>query len=134
MLFGTLLCLLGLAWGGTTLERADQLLEEAVQNSSEARYEDAIRRFKEALILNKNALPARYGMVHAYLTTGRTQKAVRHLRRIRSRHGVSPEYYQLYGQAAWSRNHQRRAQVLFQKGIDLFPDTGTLYFWLTLVE
>ena len=58
----------------------------------------------------------RYGMVHAYLTTGRTQKAVRHLRRIRSRHGVSPEYYQLYGQAAWSRNHQRRAQVLFPKG------------------
>lgn len=115
------------AWGATTEERADQLLEEAVRSTEEARYEDAIRRYKETLILNKNALPARFGMVHAYLTTNRPHRAIRHLRRIRKRHGTSAEYFRLLGLSWETLRRRNRAIGAYESGLETHPNAGVLY-------
>ncbi len=114
-------------------EEVDQIIDQGVALHEYGLYDDALRKYTQALAADKKNLRAKYEMAYAYLALKKWDEAIYYSYEVVDEEG---EYYldacMLYGAALNKSGRAKQSVRFFRKIIKEYPEEYLLYYNLAI--
>lgn len=108
-------------------QNADSLLNRAVLLIDRGELVEAEKEIKQSIAKGIDTLPLHYELAWIYYITADYQKAIQTLEPLCERADVTPDIYQLLGNAYDEKGDFNSAITQYNKGLAKFPNAGCLY-------
>ena len=109
------------------------ILRAGIALYDQGRYDEAITRFEEVLMANPDNVSAMYETALTYSKKGELQKAFDLAGRGAAFHSPAlPQFYGLIGNVLDGNGEPQRAVEVYQKGLEVAPNAGTLHYNLAV--
>lgn len=112
-------------------DKAKALIKEGITLHDEGKYDDAIKKYKEALALDPDNSSAQYELSFTFVTINRQKEAIPFLEKLAARHD-SGEAYDLLASIYDDEKDYEKAVAYYKQGIIAFPDFQNLHFNLAI--
>lgn len=131
-------CLFLLAVSGvhaqTDAEKANTLMQEAIQLMDYRKYDAAIQKLEKAETLDPDNINILYEIGFAQHLGGDTKKAVKTFKKVVKHPDVYAQCYQMLGNLQDIAGDRTGAIKTYEEGLDKFPNAGRLYFEMGNVQ
>jgi len=126
-------CLAAFIFSATVFSQneIDRIVDEGVKLYDEGKYEEALKKYDSALILNKNHYLANYEKSYTLLTIKKYDECIKiskFLLELDPKNINTKGVYVNLGSAQDDKGDEEEALKAFTKGIEHFPDYHLLYF------
>ncbi|TYZ10933.1 tetratricopeptide repeat protein [Hymenobacter lutimineralis] len=136
----TLALLLGLSVASHTglaqgVASAKTLVKEGIALYDQGNYQEAIRRYEQAIKLEPGNYTARYELAMTYNTLGQHKESAALCKELlKDDPEPSAAVYGTYGNALDGLKKPKDAVKIYQEGLKRYPDDGSLYFNLGVTQ
>jgi tetratricopeptide (TPR) repeat protein len=108
-------------------QQADSVLNKAVMLIDKGELVEAEKEIKKSIAEGIDTLPLHYELAWIYYITKDYDNAIKTLEPLCQRSDVTPDVYQLIGNAYDEKGQFNSAVTQYNKGLEKFPNAGCLY-------
>lgn len=116
------------------IERAHQLTQEGIYLVDQGKYDEGIKKYKEAEKLDPKNVDHPYEICYALVAQKKYKAAIKKMKSTMSKGLENEQCYQLLGNAYDYAKKEKLAIETYEKGIEKYPDYGALYLERSIVE
>ncbi len=114
-------------YGQSDKEKAFNNAMKAIQEMDSGNIDEAIDLLKESEKLDPDEINYPYEMAYAYYLDKEYKKAIKKLSGLKDHKNVMDKIYQMLGNCYDMAGDEKKAIEHYDKGIELFPNSGILY-------
>lgn len=120
-----------ISYGQTTKEQALVKAREGIRlEDKEGKFDEAIKLFDEAQMLDPENINYPYEMAYAYISKKEYKEALSILEKLLNHKDVHAKVYQALGNVYDYQGNAKKAIEVYEKGIKKFPNSGEIYLEL----
>jgi tetratricopeptide (TPR) repeat protein len=132
----TALVLNGIVFGQSQadIDKARKLTQEGIHLVDEGKYDEGIKKYKEAEKLDPKNVDHPYEICFALVAQQKYKPAIKKMNATMAKGLENEQCYQLLGNAYDYAKKEKLAIETYEKGIAKYPDYGALYLERSIVE
>ncbi len=115
--------------------KIEELIFQGTQLHEMGKYNDAIAKYQEALLIDSNSTPACYEIAYTYLAMGKYNEAITYSKKVlETNNFLQSEAYIMWGTSLDMMNKPDEAIKVYETGLSKFPNYHLLSYNLALTN